>query len=44
MGIVDIIWMVVILVGCAWLLYHFLWKKQGSCHGCDHGDTTKNKR
>jgi hypothetical protein len=37
MGIADIVWMAVILGGSCWLLYHFLWKKKGSCPGCDGG-------
>jgi hypothetical protein len=41
MGIVDIIWMAVILGGAGWLLYHFLWKKKGSCPGCDHDSCGK---
>lgn len=34
MSIADIFWMVLILGGACWLLYHFLWKKKGSCHDC----------
>jgi hypothetical protein len=41
MGIVDIIWMVLILGGACWLLYHFPWKKKGSCPGCDSGTCDK---
>jgi hypothetical protein len=35
MGVSDIIIAAVILVGCAYLLYHSLWKKKGHCHGCN---------
>jgi len=37
MGIFDIVLMVVILAGAAWLLYRSLWKKKGHCPGCDGG-------
>jgi hypothetical protein len=43
MGIADYLWMAVILGGAGWLLYNFLWKKKGSCPGCDGGSTPKKK-
>ena len=46
MGVIDLLFMALILTGCGWLLWHFLWKKQGSCHGCDHkhGKTDNDRR
>ena len=41
MGIVDIIWMAVILGGASWLLYRSVWKKKGHCQGCDSGSCDK---
>ena len=41
MGIVDIIWMAVILGGAGWLLYRSVWKKKGHCQGCDSGSCDK---
>jgi len=35
MGIVDIVLIVVIVGGAAYLLYRSLWKKKGYCPGCD---------
>ena len=37
MGVVDIVLMIAILAGAAWVLYRSLWKKKGHCHGCDSG-------
>lgn len=38
MGATDLIIMVTILAGAAYLLYRSLWKKKGHCQGCsDHG-------
>jgi hypothetical protein len=37
MGATDVVWMVLILAGAAWLLYHSLWKKKGRCDGCGDG-------
>jgi hypothetical protein len=37
MGATDVVWMVLILAGAGWLLYHSLWKKKGHCGGCDAG-------
>ena len=34
MGANDVVWMEAILGGAGWLLYHSLWKKKGTCHGC----------
>lgn len=35
MGIYDIAWMVMIVVGALYILYRSLWKKKGHCVGCD---------
>ncbi|KAA0892129.1 FeoB-associated Cys-rich membrane protein [Oryzomonas rubra] len=37
MGAFDIVLMIAILAGAAWLLYSSLWKKKGHCPGCDGG-------
>ncbi len=37
MGMVDLIWLVSIVGGSAWLLWRFLIKERGSCPGCQHG-------
>lgn len=44
MGVNDVVWMVVILSGAAWLLYHSLWKKRGHCHGCSGGCCDSKKK
>ncbi|HEY6873918.1 MAG TPA: FeoB-associated Cys-rich membrane protein [Geobacteraceae bacterium] len=44
MGANDVVWMVVILGGAGWLLYHSLWKKKGSCHGCSGGCCDAEKK
>jgi len=35
MTIVDLIWAGAIILGAVYLIYRFLWKKQGYCPGCD---------
>ena len=37
MGVNDVVWMVAILGGAGWLLYHSFWKKKGRCHGYSSG-------
>ncbi|MBI3592812.1 MAG: FeoB-associated Cys-rich membrane protein [Nitrospirae bacterium] len=37
MGFWDILLMVAIVSGAAYLLYRSLWKKKGHCQGCDSG-------
>jgi hypothetical protein len=35
MGLVDIVWMTLILAGAGYLLYRSLWKKKGHCGSCE---------
>jgi hypothetical protein len=42
MGIVDIIWMVLILGGAGYLFYRSFWKKKGPC-GCDGCDCSSKR-
>lgn len=37
MGIVDLIIAGLIIGSACYLLYRSLWKKKGSCHGCESG-------
>lgn len=41
MGIADVVWMVLILGGAAYLLYRSVWKKKGHCQGCDNAGCSK---
>jgi hypothetical protein len=40
MGIVDIIWMLLILGGAGYLFYRSFWKKKNPC-GCEGGSCCK---
>ncbi|MBE0599590.1 MAG: FeoB-associated Cys-rich membrane protein [Desulfuromonadales bacterium] len=41
MGVVDVIWMVLILGAAGYLFYRSVIKKKGHCPGCDHGSCDK---
>ncbi|GFP22000.1 hypothetical protein HKBW3S06_01226 [Candidatus Hakubella thermalkaliphila] len=44
MGLVDILWMVLIIGGVVYLLYRSLWKKRGYCQGCSSGTCEVKKK
>lgn len=44
MGLADLIWMGLILGGCFWLLWRFLWVNKGSCPGCDGGSPPPKRK
>jgi len=37
MGLVDLLWMALILAGAVYLFYRSVIKKKGHCPGCDDG-------
>jgi hypothetical protein len=41
MGIVDFVWMALILGGAGYLLYRSAWKKAGHCQGCVNAGCSK---
>jgi hypothetical protein len=43
MGIVDIVWMALILGGAGYLLYRSFWKKKGHCGNCSGGDCSSKR-
>lgn len=42
MGLVDMLFMAIIISGALYLLYRSIWKKKGHCSGCS--DTTCHMR
>lgn len=43
MGLVDLIWLGLILGGAGYLFYRSVWNKKGHCGGCD-GCNCNSKR
>jgi hypothetical protein len=44
MGVFDIVLMIMILGGAAWILYYSAWKKKGHCQGCSDGGCDSRKK